>query len=130
VRLDGLKILVAEDSVDNQGLIRRILRRSGAEVELVENGRQAVDRALETPFDIILMDLQMPVLDGYGATAELRRRGYDRPIIALTAHAMREDCDKSMRAGCNDHLTKPLNIRRLIEKIRDYAGPAGPGYVH
>jgi PAS domain S-box-containing protein len=125
-RLDGLSILVAEDSPDNQLLIRHLLMRHGANVEIAEDGRQAVDLALGGHYDIILMDLQMPVLDGYGAATELRRRGYDGPIIALSAHAMREEREKGAKAGCNDHLTKPINAIALYAKVREYSRRSGP----
>ncbi len=125
-RLDGLYILVAEDSPDNQALIRHLLMRHGAKVEIAEDGRQAVDLALGGHHDLLLMDLQMPVLDGYGAATELRRRGYDGPIIALSAHAMREEREKGAKAGCNDHLTKPINARALYAKVREYSRRSGP----
>ncbi len=124
--LEGCDILLAEDGVDNQRLISHILRKAGANVVVVDNGRLALDDALSrkdshSPFDVILMDMQMPVMDGYEATATLRRRGYDRPIVALTAHAMDGDRQKCIDAGCNGYTTKPVDRKKLIEVIVKYA---------
>jgi CheY-like chemotaxis protein len=129
-RLVG-RVLLAEDGVDNQRLFTRVLRAVGLEVDVAEDGRQAVDKALaardaEAPFDLVLMDMQMPVMDGLDATDELRREGYEGPIIALTAHALESDRERCLRAGCDDFLTKPLDKRRLISVLTQYLSKSDP----
>jgi signal transduction histidine kinase/DNA-binding NarL/FixJ family response regulator len=116
------RILLAEDGIDNRDLLSHYLRKAGAEVVLAENGRIACDleasaRQSGAPFDLIILDMQMPELDGYGAASKLRARGFTKPIIALTAHAMADDREKCIRCGCSDYLSKPVDRARLIQTV-------------
>ena len=124
--LEGLRVLLAEDGVDNRELIEMVLRKVGAHVVSVENGRLAVEKAEAEPFDVILMDINMPEMDGLEATRQLRSRGYERPILALTANAMAGDSQQCREAGCNEHLTKPIDRGRLIRAIARFVGRATP----
>jgi len=122
-------ILLAEDGPDNQRLISHVLERAGAQVTTVDNGRCAAEAVrnaqdLGRPFDVILMDMQMPVMDGYKATHLLRERGYSGPIIALTAHAMASDRQQCFAVGCDDYASKPIDRRQLIQLIQKYTQEA------
>ena len=115
--------LLAEDGPDNQRIISLLLRKAGAEVTVADNGQIALDYALagqEESFDVILMDMQMPVLDGYDATQTLRSHGYTGPIIALTAHAMKGDRQRCLDVGCDDYLKKPIDRATFLPLIARY----------
>lgn len=115
--LEGVRILVVDDSADNRQLIHRFLAKYGASVAFAENGWQGYRMALVEPVDLILMDIQMPEMDGYTATQKLREAGYRKPIIALTAHAMTEVRAKCMNVGCTDYLPKPIHPKNLISVV-------------
>ena len=114
------RVLVAEDSRLNAQLIDRVLDNFGLESTLVTDGQKAVEKAMSEPFDLILMDIQMPNMNGYEATTTLRRQGITQPIIALTANALPEDRDRCMAVGCNDYLTKPFQQDMLWEILVRY----------
>jgi signal transduction histidine kinase/CheY-like chemotaxis protein len=115
--LDGLQVLLVEDGDTNRKLIGLVLQRRGAQVTMAENGRIGADLALRDRFDLILMDMQMPVMDGYTATALLRQQGLTMPIIALTAHAMKGDQEKCLAAGCSGYVTKPIDADLLVRTV-------------
>ena len=119
-------ILYVEDGPDNQRLISFLLKKAGATVTLAENGQAGFDLAMATkrdgyPFDVILMDMQMPVMDGYEATLKLRENDYTLPIIAITAHAMANDRQRCLDIGCDDYATKPVARKALIELVANSA---------
>lgn len=124
-------ILLAEDGIDNQALLSFFLKRAGATVAVADNGEDAVNQVLATlegggsesaAFDLILMDMQMPIMDGYEATRRLRQAGFRGPILALTAHAMTEDRQKCLDAGCNDHISKPVKRDAFLQVVMTYLG--------
>jgi CheY-like chemotaxis protein len=119
LRNRGLRILLADDSPENRFLIRGYLKDSGCIIDEVENGAQAVERFKQRAYDIVLMDAEMPVLDGYCATREIRSLA-TTPIFLLTAHAFREAKDRAFAAGCTDHLTKPMKKATLLEAINKF----------
>ncbi|MCK4957940.1 MAG: response regulator [Planctomycetes bacterium] len=114
------RILVAEDSPTNQMLVKLLLERMGFEVTIVEDGCQAVQKATTGNFDLVLMDIQMPNMNGLEATRALRQKKLTTPIIALTANAMKGDREKCLQAGCDDYLTKPIDVQQLSEIIRSH----------
>lgn len=121
--LVGRRVLLVEDAEDNQFLIKQFLNRTGVVVDIASNGEEGVTKALAHEYDVVLMDIQMPLVDGYQATIRLRQAGYKRPIIALTAHALIEEREKSQQAGCDGHLTKPINRTLLIESLLQHMKP-------
>ena len=123
--LRGAKILLVEDNELNQELAIALLEREGVLVTSVWNGQEALEMLQKEHFDGVLMDMQMPVMDGYTATREIRKwekeTGVkDTPIIALTAYALTEELRKSIEAGCNGHITKPVKKAKLIESIQEH----------
>jgi len=123
------RLLVAEDSPDVQLLVRNLLGAMGLKVEIADNGQTACDMARQAkaagrPYDLILMDIQMPQRNGYDATAWLREQGWQGPIVAMTAHAMVGDREKCLAAGCNDYLAKPLTAAALRDVLARHLGPA------
>lgn len=121
--LENINVLVVDDSADNQHLIWLYLHKQGALIDSAENGFVGYRKALSGNFDIVLMDIQMPEMDGYTATQKLRDAGYRKPIIALTAHAMSEVREKCLNVGCTTHLPKPINPKDLISTILKYTTP-------
>ena len=120
--LEGARALLVEDGRDNQRLIRFHLEKAGIVVEVAENGREGLDAAWDAheagePFDIVIMDMQMPIMSGYEATRELRKRNYAGPIVALTANAMDADRQRCFDAGCSSFASKPINKRELLDTL-------------
>jgi PAS domain S-box-containing protein len=113
-------ILVAEDARTNQVLIKSLLKRFGLEVTIVEDGNQAVQKALSKQFDLIFMDIEMPNMNGYEATKTLRQKGLKTSIIALTAYAMKGDDEKCFAAGCNEYISKPIEHEKLLHILNKY----------
>jgi CheY-like chemotaxis protein len=125
-----LRVLLAEDGPDNREVITLHLRHAQCTVTAVEDGQQAYEAAMRAwrsgnPFDVVLMDMQMPVMDGYTATSKLRAEGYTGIIIALTAHAMIEDRDRCLGVGCDEYAAKPVNIPGLLQMISRFSGRLG-----
>ena len=105
-----IRILLVEDDEFMQRMISLRLRRLGHEVDSAVNGKEALNMAMMGSYDLILMDMQMPVMDGYQASKSLRERGYKGQIVAVTASAMREDSEKAIRSGCDSVITKPVGV--------------------
>lgn len=124
IHLNGLKVLLVEDSVDNQYLVNRMLKAVGAQVEVAGDGAAGVKMAQGDNFDVILMDIQMPEMDGFAATKVLRSQGYKKKIIALTANALKEERDKAMTLGFDDYLTKPIHWQTLLKILSADFEPA------
>ena len=122
ISLPNMRVLLVDDGDENRQLMSLILEEAGTTYKTAENGLEAVQLATEQEWDVILMDMQMPVMDGYTATRTLRAQGYDKPIVALTAHAMQQAEQECRDAGCSGFMTKPINIDRLIATLAEIAG--------
>ena len=123
--LEGIRVLLVEDMVVNQLVVSTQLKDAGAKVEVAGNGEIGLKKINSDAdngllFDIVLMDMQMPVMDGYEATRALREQGYKRPIIAITAHALSGDREKTIEAGCDDYITKPVDRKVLIQTVKKH----------
>ena len=118
------RILLVEDNEMNRDMLSRRLERKGFEVTMAVDGRQGIEMAVSGAFDLILMDMSLPEVDGWEATRQLRAADRTRttPIIALTAHAMAGDREKALEAGCDDYDTKPIELPRLLSKIQALLG--------
>ena len=116
------KILYVEDNPDNVYMLTRRLKKKGFELIIAGDGQEGIDKAIQENPDLILMDLSLPTMDGWTATAEIKKiEGIkDIPIIALSAHAMPEHRDRAIKAGCSDYDTKPVDIKRLLSKMEQY----------
>ncbi len=129
--LQGLSILVIEDNIDNQVLLTRLLTSRGAKVDVAENAEVGISKALADKYDFLLMDIQLPGMDGLEATRRLRLQGFSKPIVALTAHAMKGEREKCLRAGCDEYATKPVQVNELVsillklrfEKVKEEESP-------
>lgn len=115
--LNGMKVLAIDDSPDNLTLLAYYLKNTGVDVSYAENAAKGIELAGENDFDVILMDIQMPEMDGHQATEIVRQNGFTKPILALTAHVLRDEHEKCLSSGCNDVLTKPLSRTKLIKKL-------------
>ena len=125
--LSGARLLIAEDALDHQRLLKVILERAGAEVVIADNGVVALDVYRESieqakPFDAVLMDVEMPELDGHEATKQFRALGYRGPVIALTAHDSPADREHCYQAGCSDYAMKPINRKNLVSLVTRHVG--------
>jgi CheY-like chemotaxis protein len=114
-------ILIVDDAPDNRTLVQHYVTRLGYTAQTAESGREAVTRALSEDFDIILMDVQMPEMDGFEAVRELRAQAYRKPIIALTAHTMKGDRERCLESGFDDFLGKPLDRDLLCASLKRYS---------
>jgi signal transduction histidine kinase/CheY-like chemotaxis protein len=120
-KLDNIHILVAEDNFINQEILLGLLEESPIKIDMVENGEEAVAQYKKNNYTLILMDIQMPVMDGYDAAKEIRKSNKKIPIIAITASAMKEDIEKSIASGMNDHINKPIDVSTLYKQLLKYS---------
>jgi two-component system sensor histidine kinase/response regulator len=128
ILISNLRILLAEDNFVNQRLVQRILEKEGYQVVVVGNGREVLEALQKQAFDLVLMDVQMPEMDGLEATGAIRENeiltGSHIPIVALTAHALKSDLEKCLAAGMDAYLSKPISAAALLEIVENYVKPA------
>ncbi|QDV22027.1 Signal transduction histidine-protein kinase BarA [Aureliella helgolandensis] len=129
IRLPASSVLLVEDGEINRKLVKIMLEDAGVSVTTAENGWLGVQTARREPFDLIVMDMQMPVMDGYTAASKIREEGITTPILALTAHAMKGDEEKCLAAGCSNYLTKPIRAAVLLSTVRNLLCQGKPGSV-
>lgn len=127
--LKPLDILLAEDNLINQKLAVRLLEKQGHTVTIANNGQECLDKLTDYPYDLVLMDFQMPIMDGLEATRQLRSRGFTLPVIAMTANAMTGDRERAIESGMNDYLTKPIKVQELFDVIGRYFPEADPNDI-
>ena len=120
IRFKPVRVLVTDDTPANRKLVGLVLRKAGLTVDEAENGQQAVDMVMANKYDLVLMDMQMPVMDGFTATSTLRAAGLTLPIIALTANVMNSDRERCESSGCNGFLIKPIDIDQLLSTLAEY----------
>lgn len=129
-KLSGTRVLLVEDGPDNRAMFKGLIESAGGQVECAEDGMSGVSYALSQDFDLVLMDLQLPHLDGYQATALLRRQHFQKPIVALTAHAFAEEREKVLHGGFDGFLSKPVNRQILIDTIQKWVVSEGDARLH
>ncbi|MFT4926713.1 MAG: CheY-like chemotaxis protein, partial [Phenylobacterium sp.] len=117
------RVLIAEDNQDTQNLVKLYIKKTGAEAVFANDGQQAVEKALAEDFDLVLMDIQMPIMNGIEATQMLRQVGFQPPIIAFTANVIKADLDTYLDAGCNGHISKPINTSEFFSVLAKYLHP-------
>jgi len=118
--LEGKKILIVEDEKSNYDLLRVILKKYKPEIDWAQDGGQAIKKARENAYDLILMDLQLPIINGLDATREIKQHKNEIPVIAQTAYAMTEDRQKAINAGCDDYIAKPMKRQHLLDLIEKH----------
>ena len=128
-QLPAVRVLVVDDGDSNRKLISLVLSRAGAVVQCARHGKEAVEAAGKMAFDLVLMDIQMPVMDGYTATRILRERGLTMPVIALTADAMKGTEERCREAGCSGFLTKPIDMDKLVNALAETLRQHGYDFV-